>query len=78
MPDMDSRLPDLVTRIEGVQADIAEHKEMEKEAFAEAKALGYDIAALRKVLARRKREREEVEEEDAIISLYEDALDGRS
>lgn len=45
-----------------------------KDIFAEAKGLGYDTKALRKVLARRKRDREEVLNEDTMIELFEEAL----
>jgi uncharacterized protein (UPF0335 family) len=45
-----------------------------KDIFAEAKALGYDAKAMRKVIARRKRDREEVVAEDTMIELIEEAL----
>lgn len=45
-----------------------------KDILAEAKSRGLDVKVLRKVLARRKRDREDVKNEDALISLYEDQL----
>lgn len=45
-----------------------------KDIFAEAKGLGFDVGAMRKVIARRKRDREEVVAEDAMIELFEEAL----
>lgn len=44
-----------------------------KDIFAEAKGHGYDVGAMRKVIARRKRDREEVMAEDAMIELFEEA-----
>ena len=64
---------DRIERMEAERKDLAEHQ---KEAYAEAKASGYDTAILRKVLARRKRDRDDLAEEAALLELYEDALNG--
>lgn len=45
-----------------------------KDIFAEAKGNGYDVKAMRKVIARRKRDREEVIAEDSMIEVIEEAL----
>ncbi len=45
-----------------------------KDIFAEAKGNGYDVGAMRKVIARRKRDREEVLAEDTMIEVIEEAL----
>lgn len=45
-----------------------------KDVMAEAKGRGYDPKAIRKVLALRKKKKEEVQEENAIVALYCDAL----
>lgn len=71
---MGSELKPLVERIERIQTDLEVFKEDEKEAFAEAKARGYDVKIIRKVIARRKRDRTDVEEEDAILELYEEEV----
>ena len=42
--------------------------------FAEAKAGGFDVKILRKVIALRKKQPHEREEEDAILDLYMQAL----
>ena len=42
--------------------------------FAEAKAGGFDVKILRKVIALRKKQPHEREEEDAILDLYMHAL----
>lgn len=45
-----------------------------KDVMAEAKGRGYDPKAIRKILAYRRRRAEEVQEENAIVKLYADAL----
>lgn len=69
-----SELRQFIEQIERIQADKAEIAELEKEHFASAKAAGYDGKILRKVLARRKMDREALAEEDALISMYEEAM----
>ena len=45
-----------------------------KEVKAEAKSAGFNVSIINKVIARRKRDRDEVAEEDALIAYYEDAV----
>lgn len=45
-----------------------------KDVYAEAKGSGIDTKALRKVIARRKRDADELSEEDTMIQLFEEAL----
>lgn len=45
-----------------------------KEVFDEAKSEGFDPKILRKALARRKRDANDLAEEDGILELYEEAL----
>lgn len=60
----------------------AEHLEAErkylatdlKEVFAEAKGRGYDTKVIKKIIARRKRDRDDVAEEEAIMDIYLSAL----
>ncbi len=51
--------------------DIAEH---EKEVFAEAKGRGYDIPVMKRIIAMRKKTRDALAEEEAIIDMYKSAL----
>lgn len=64
----------IVERIEALDREKQEAAEAQKEVYAEAKARGFDTKVLRKVVARRKRDREELAEEEAILELYESAL----
>ncbi|MFS0771062.1 DUF2312 domain-containing protein [Sphingomonas sp. 1P08PE] len=45
-----------------------------KDVFAEAKGRGYDPKAIRKILAIRKKRKEEYQEEEAILEVYLSAL----
>jgi uncharacterized protein (UPF0335 family) len=45
-----------------------------KEVMAEAKGRGYDVKILRKVIALRKRDKDDVAEEEAVLEMYKAAL----
>jgi uncharacterized protein (UPF0335 family) len=70
----DSRLLQIVTRIERISDEIAGLQEDRKDVFAEAKAVGYDVTVLRKVIARRAAGPDAVAETDAMVEAYEAAL----
>jgi uncharacterized protein (UPF0335 family) len=71
-------LRQFVERIETLEAEKQEAAEAQKEVYAEAKGRGYDGGVLRKVVARRKRNRDELAEEEAILELYEAAIEGNA
>lgn len=71
-------LRQFVERIETLEAEKQEAADAQKEVYAEAKSRGYDSAVLRKVVARRKRNRDELAEEEAILELYEAAIEGNA
>ncbi|WP_371157542.1 DUF2312 domain-containing protein [Jannaschia sp. 2305UL9-9] len=60
-----------VERLEQEKKDIAEQV---KEVMAEAKGRGYDTKILRKIIALRKREADDIAEEEAILDMYKEAL----
>lgn len=72
------QLQSIVDRIERTQQDIDEHKAAQKEIYAESKGLGYDVKALRKLIAQRKRDKDDVAEEAAILDLYQSVLEGQA
>ena len=45
-----------------------------KDKFAEAKAVGFDVKAMRKIIALRKKGRDERAEEEAVLETYMHAL----
>ena len=58
-------------QLEGEKKDIADQM---KEVMAEAKGRGYDTTALRKIIAMRKRDKDDLAEEEAMLDLYKSAL----
>lgn len=58
-------------RLEAEKKDIADQQ---KEVMAEAKARGYDTKVMRKVIALRKREPDDIAEEEAVLDMYREAL----
>ena len=53
------------------KSDLAEHG---KEIMAEAKGRGYDTKVLRKLVALRKRDKDDIAEEEAVMEVYKEAL----
>lgn len=64
---------DRVERLESERSDIGADI---KEVYAEAKAFGLDTKVLRKVVAARKQDRQEREEQQALFELYWNAVEG--
>jgi uncharacterized protein (UPF0335 family) len=58
-------------RLEQEKKDIADHQ---KEVMAEAKGRGYDTKVMRKVIALRKRDQNDIAEEEAVLEMYKEAL----
>ncbi|MGI9416057.1 MAG: DUF2312 domain-containing protein [Hyphomicrobiales bacterium] len=68
------QLRSIVERIERLEEEKATIADDIKEVYAEAKANGFDVKILRKVVRLRKVDRAEREEEEALIDLYLHAL----
>ncbi|ADO43133.1 conserved hypothetical protein [Ketogulonicigenium vulgare Y25] len=64
----------IVARYEALEAEKKYVAEQMKEVMAEAKGRGYDTKVLRKVIALRKRDQNDVAEEEAIFDLYKQAM----
>ena len=64
-----------VERIENLNIKKNEISEQQKDVFAEAKSRGYDTRILRKVVSMRKRDPQDLSEEEAILEIYREALD---
>ena len=69
-----NELRQFVERIEGLDAEKKDLADQQKEVMAEAKARGYDTKGLRKVIALRKRDADDIAEEEAVIEMYKEAL----
>ncbi|MFG1388837.1 DUF2312 domain-containing protein [Xanthobacter versatilis] len=68
------QLESFVSRIEKLEEEKKAIAEDIKEVFAEAKANGFDVAALREILKIRKADADERKEHEAIVELYAQAL----
>lgn len=68
------QLKSLVERIERLEEEKATIAGDIREVYAEAKANGFDTKILRKVIALRKKEAAEREEEETMLDLYLSAL----
>lgn len=69
-----SELRQFVERYEVLESERKDISEQQKEVMAEAKGRGYDTKVMRKVIALRKREADDIAEEDAILDMYKEAL----
>lgn len=69
-----TELRQLVERFERLAEEKERIAEYQKEVMAEAKARGYDTTVLRRLIALRKKRPDEVQEAEAILELYKQAL----
>jgi uncharacterized protein (UPF0335 family) len=63
-----------IERFERLDAEKTKLADVQKEVLAEAKGRGYDTKILRKLVAMRKRDQNDIAEEDAILEMYRQAL----
>lgn len=67
-------LRQFVERLERLDAEKKDIADQRKEVMAEAKGRGYDTKVLTKVLALRKRDSDDIAEEEAVLEMYKEAL----
>lgn len=67
-------LRQFIERFERLDAEKKDIADQQKEVMAEAKGRGYDTRILRKLVALRKRDREDIAEEEAVLEMYKEAL----
>ena len=67
-------LRQLIERYEHLEAEKKDIADDQKEVMAEAKGRGYDTKAMRIVIAQRKRDRDDLAEEEAVVEMYKAAL----
>lgn len=68
------QLRQFVERIERLQEDQKNLGADIKDVFAEAKAVDFDVKTMRKIIALRKKSKDERQEEDAILATYMHAM----
>lgn len=67
-------LRQFIERYEHLEAEKKDITEQQKEVMAEAKGRGYDTKVMRKVIALRKRDADDIAEEEAVLEMYKSAL----
>ncbi len=63
-----------IERFERLDAEKKDLSEQQKEVMAEAKSRGYDTKVLRKIIALRKMDPQDISEEEAVLELYKEAI----
>lgn len=69
-----AELRQFVERIERLEEERREIAEQIKEVYAELKSRGFQPAITRKIVAIRKRDKDDLAEEEAILEMYKSAL----
>ena len=64
----------LIERWERMNVEKRDIADCQKEVMAEAKGRGYDTKVIRKLIAERKREVDDIAEEEAVLEMYREAI----
>ena len=67
-------LQQIVRKIETIEQERLESADLLKDAFNEAKSMGFDVKIIKHVLKLRKKDKDSLAEEDSLIDLYRGAL----
>ena len=67
-------LRQFIEQYEHLDAEKKDIAEQQKDIMSEAKARGYDTKVIKKIIAMRKRDKNDLAEEEAILELYKTAL----
>jgi len=68
----------VVERIENIENEIKELTEAKKEIYLEAKGNGFDVKTLREVIRVRKQDQKERDEQETLLEVYLQAINGAS
>ena len=68
------KLKQIISKIETIEEERAESADLLKDAFNEAKSMGFDVKIIKHVLKLRKKDKKKLEEEENLIDLYRGAL----
>ena len=68
------KLKQIIDKIETIEEERAESAELLKDAFNEAKSMGFDVKIIKHVLKLTKKDKDALAEEDNLIDLYRGAL----
>ena len=68
------KLKQIINKIETIEEERTESAELLKDAFNEAKSMGFDVKIIKHVLKLGKKDKDALAEEDTLIDLYRGAL----
>jgi len=68
------QLQQVIRKIEAIEQERLESSDLLKDAFNEAKSMGFDVKIIKHVLKLRKKDKDALVEEDSLIDLYRGAL----
>lgn len=69
-----AKLQQVISKIETIEQERLESAELLKDAYNEAKSLGFDVKIIKYVLKLKKKDKNALAEEDSLIELYRGAL----
>lgn len=69
-----AELRQFIERYERLDSEEKDVKDQKKEVMAEAKGRGYDTKVMRQIIALRKRDKDDIAEEEAVLEMYREAL----
>lgn len=69
-----AQLLSVIERVENIERDIKERQDDRKDIYGEAKGNGYDVKALKTLVAIRKLDPAKRHEQEAILDAYREAL----
>lgn len=72
--DVDLKLKQFVENIEHLEAEKKEKSDEITAVYKEAKTAGFDVKIIRKIISLRKKDKNELEEEESLIEAYKEAL----
>lgn len=67
-------LRQFIEQFEQLEAEKKDIAEQQKDIMSEAKSRGYDTKVMKKIIALRKRDHDDIAEEEAILEMYKTAL----
>ena len=69
-----AKLQQIINKIETIEQERLENADLLKDAFNEAKVMGFDVKIIKHMLKLKKKDKDSLAEEDSLIELYRGAL----
>ena len=69
-----AKLQQIINKIETIEQELLENADLLKDAFNEAKVMGFDVKIIKHILKLKKKDKDALAEEDSLIELYRGAL----